>query len=54
MVSIANLCSRAILLDEGKIIKDGEPNEVISTYLNKKNAINKKKINFDDIQNFKK
>ena len=43
MVSIANLCTRAILIESGRIIKDGHPNEVISSYLNKKIIQVKKK-----------
>ena len=54
MVSIANLCTRAILIDSGRIIKDGNPNEVISYYLNKKNNTNQKKILFDDVQEYRK
>ena len=54
MVSIANLCTRAILLENGKIIKEGEPNKVISSYLNQKSNTNQKKILFDDMQKLKK
>lgn len=32
--SVAKLCSRVILLDQGKVIKDGEPSEVIGFYKN--------------------
>ena len=34
MTSIKALCNRAILLEKGKIIKDGNPTEVINHYLN--------------------
>ena len=34
MTSIKALCNRAILLENGKIIKDGNPTEVINHYLN--------------------
>ena len=54
MVSIANLCTRAILLENGKIIADGKPNIVISQYLENKNNKNVKKIIFDNIQKNKK
>ncbi len=33
MGAIRNLCNRCILLDDGKIIKDGPTNEVISEYM---------------------
>ncbi len=33
MHTIQSLCTRAILLDEGKIIKDGNTHEVVSNYL---------------------
>lgn len=34
MTSIKALCNRAVLLENGKIIKDGSPTEVINHYLN--------------------
>ncbi len=34
MTSIKALCNRAILLENGKIIKDGNPTEIINHYLN--------------------
>src|SRR5439155_10564037 len=34
MPAITRLCSRAILLDEGKVIRDGLAHQVVSTYLN--------------------
>ncbi len=33
MPSIANLCQRAILLDDGKVVKDGQVAEVVQYYL---------------------
>lgn len=36
MQAITNLCNRVILLDEGKIVKEGDPAEVVSSYLNEK------------------
>ncbi|MEE8341072.1 MAG: ABC transporter ATP-binding protein [Candidatus Neomarinimicrobiota bacterium] len=33
MHTIQSLCTRAILLDNGKLIKDGKTNEVVSSYL---------------------
>ena len=33
MASVVNLCQRAILLDEGRIVSEGEPTEVIKDYL---------------------
>jgi lipopolysaccharide transport system ATP-binding protein len=35
MGAISRLCPRALLLDEGKVIRDGESEEVISAYLKK-------------------
>ena len=35
MTSIKALCSRAVLLENGKLIKDGTPDEVINHYLNR-------------------
>jgi len=35
MVAAEGLCDRVILLDEGKIVQDGRPDQVISTYLGK-------------------
>lgn len=34
MASVRNLCSRGILLDNGKVVADGEVNEVVDQYLN--------------------
>ena len=34
MPAITRLCERVILLDEGKILKDGPPHQVVSAYLN--------------------
>src|SRR5262249_21972085 len=34
MPAITRLCSRAILLDEGKVLQDGLSHQVVSTYLN--------------------
>lgn len=34
MASISSLCSRVILINDGKIIEDGEPSYVINRYLN--------------------
>ena len=33
MPAVSTLCTKAILLDEGKIVKYGEPNEIISEYI---------------------
>lgn len=33
MASVANLCQRAILLEDGKIVANGEPAEVVQEYL---------------------
>jgi lipopolysaccharide transport system ATP-binding protein len=41
MSSIEKLCNRAILIEEGKIINDGEPSEVISNYLTSINTDSK-------------
>ena len=38
MESIKSLCTRAILLDNGKIINNGSPEEVINSYLDSANA----------------
>ena len=34
MPAVTHLCSRAILLDQGRVVKDATPHEVVSTYLN--------------------
>src|SRR5436305_12370296 len=34
MRAIASLCARAILLNEGTILRDGPSSQVVSTYLN--------------------
>ena len=34
MPAITRLCGRAIVLDEGRIVEDGTPHKVVSTYLN--------------------
>ena len=39
MTSIKALCSRAVLLENGKLIKDGHPDEVINYYLNSSTKI---------------
>jgi ABC-type polysaccharide/polyol phosphate transport system ATPase subunit len=33
MDQVVELCSRAILLDKGRLIMDGDPNEVVETYM---------------------
>jgi len=38
MEAVKNLCSRAILLEHGKIITEGSPTEVIETYLSNRNS----------------
>lgn len=44
MDSIMRLCTRAILMKNGKIIKTGNVSEVIDTYLNTEFGLNSKKI----------
>ena len=39
MASIANLCRRAILLDTGKMVKDGQPDEVIQHYISTSRSV---------------
>ena len=39
MTSIKALCSRAVLLENGKIVKDGNPTEIINHYLNNRSEI---------------
>jgi lipopolysaccharide transport system ATP-binding protein len=34
MPAVSRLCSRAILLEQGKVVADGSPNEIINRYLN--------------------
>jgi len=34
MPAITRLCERAVLLDEGRVIQDGLPSQVVNTYLN--------------------
>jgi lipopolysaccharide transport system ATP-binding protein len=36
MQAVSNLCNKAILLDGGKLVKEGSPNEIINDYLNTK------------------
>ena len=43
MTSIKALCSRAVLLEKGKLIKDGSPEEVINYYLNSSTKISYEK-----------
>jgi lipopolysaccharide transport system ATP-binding protein len=43
MTSIKALCSRAVLLENGKLTKDGSPDEVINYYLNSSTKISYKK-----------
>ena len=43
MTSIKALCSRAVLLENGKLIKDGNPKEVVNYYLNSSSKINYEK-----------
>jgi lipopolysaccharide transport system ATP-binding protein len=38
MESIKNLCTRVVLMEEGTIINNGDPKEVINYYLNKSDA----------------
>ena len=38
MQAITNLCNRAVLLDAGNIVKEGDPAEVVSGYLNEKST----------------
>lgn len=45
LAAISNLCKRTILLDQGRIVKDGDTNDVISYYLNIKNIDSKFKNN---------
>lgn len=44
MTSIKSLCNRAVLLENGKIIKDGSPEEVVNYYLNSSTKISYEKI----------
>lgn len=39
MSSIRALCSRAVLLENGKLVKDGSPSEIIDYYLNSSSEI---------------
>ena len=43
MTSIKALCSRAVLLENGKLTRDGSPDEVINYYLNSSTKISYKK-----------
>ncbi|MDN3204701.1 ABC transporter ATP-binding protein [Algoriphagus sediminis] len=35
MAAVQNLCSRTLFLEQGKVIANGETNEIVSTYLNR-------------------
>ena len=35
MIAIKNLCERVLLIDKGRVVKDGKPDEVISKYLSR-------------------
>lgn len=39
MASIVNLCQRALLLDNGKIVSQGEPDEVVTAYLGRSRSV---------------
>lgn len=39
MAALGNLCKKAILLDRGRIVKEGLSNDIIDFYLNRKSAI---------------
>lgn len=38
MEAVKNLCSRALLLEHGRIVEDGTPTEVIAAYLSRKSS----------------
>ncbi|MFX6006793.1 hypothetical protein ABTF07_19670, partial [Acinetobacter baumannii] len=40
MAAIKNLCTRALLLQKGTIVKDGNPNDVVDYYLRNANVLN--------------
>lgn len=50
MQAIQNLCTRAILLQNGEVVDNGKPNQVINRYLSKvgKNQLEKSYSNFDE------
>lgn len=49
MGAVRSLCSRAILLEQGKIINDGDPSELISQYLlSNANITGEGKVMFED------
>ena len=52
MASIQSLCSRAILLNKGKITSEGNPSEVVNFYLNS-GTKNLPKLDFDDLESLK-
>ena len=43
MPAILRLCTRVILLEKGKLISDGKPNDIVLRYLNKDNKVSFKK-----------
>ena len=49
MESIMTLCTRVIWIDEGKIIKDGDPISVVNEYLETTNTISETNINLENI-----
>lgn len=51
MAAVKSLCTRAILLEDGKIVQKGETNEIVSQYLkgNNNNLVNYKKFDRNEI-----
>ena len=45
MASVKSLCTRAVLIEEGRITKDGNPDDIISAYLKGSNEITNYKDN---------
>ena len=49
MEAIKNLCTRAVYLDQGKVVADGQPTEVIERYLRNQNFSDWKKEFTEDV-----
>jgi lipopolysaccharide transport system ATP-binding protein len=48
MGAVRSLCSRAILLDDGKVVEDGPPDQVIETYLQNREVSSEGRIRWEE------
>jgi lipopolysaccharide transport system ATP-binding protein len=49
MVAVQNLCGRAIWLNDGEIMEDGQPGQVVSSYLEAFSSTSRTEQVWDDI-----